>query len=415
MYNFAIAIYAFAVRLVSPFSKKAKKMLIGQKETFAILKKKIDPNSMYVWIHAASLGEFEQGRPLIERIKREKPEYKILLTFFSPSGYEVRKDYQEADIVCYLPFDFRKNVTQFLNLTRPQIAIFIKYEFWMNYLNQLRKRKIPTCIISTIFRPNQIFFRWYGRNYRQVLQNFDWFFLQDARSERLLKQLGIRDNTTVSGDTRFDRVYEISQQNKDLPLIDKFLNKTENSKDFALVAGSTWEKDEDILISYFNRHPEMKLIIAPHEFNKERLNQIISKITRPVVLYTQASEEEIEKADCLIIDCFGLLSTIYRYGEIAYIGGGFGVGIHNVLEAAVYGIPVIFGPNYSKFKEAADLVQVGGATSISNEGKFSRRMTEFMTYANYKQESGEKAGRYVFDNLGATERIFNKIFLPTQD
>jgi len=385
-------------------------MLIGQKETFTILKKQIDPEAKYIWFHAASLGEFEQGRPLIEKIKKEKPECKILLTFFSPSGYEIRKDYSEVDVVCYLPFDFHRNAVQFLNLVQPIVAIFIKYEFWMNYLDQLKKRNIPTCIISAIFRPDQIFFRWYGREYRKVLNNFTWFFLQDARSERLLNRLGIQGNTSISGDTRFDRVYEISQQHKDLPLIDKFLNKTEDGQDFALVAGSTWEKDEDILIPYFNRHPDVKLIIAPHEIDKDHINQILSKINRPVVLYSQANEDEIEKAACVVIDSFGLLSSIYRYGEIAYIGGGFGAGIHNVLEAAVYNIPVIFGPNYSRFKEATDLVNIGGATPVTNEARFARRMSELMTYSNLRKEAGEKAGRFVFDNLGATDKIYNKLF-----
>ena len=380
MYNFAIAIYALAVRLVSPFNKKAKKMLAGQKETFSILKKQIDPSAKYIWFHAASLGEFEQGRPLIEKIKKEKPEYKILLTFFSPSGYEVRKDYPGVDLVCYLPFDFLRNVTRFLDLTQPIVAIFIKYEFWMNYLNQLKERNVPICIVSAVFRPDQVFFRWYGKGYRKVLNNFTWFFLQDIQSEKLLNRLGIHGNTSISGDTRFDRVYEIAQQHKDLPLIDKFLNnETEDNKHFALVAGSTWENDEDILIPYFNRHKDIKLIIAPHEIDKEHINQIISKIKRPVVLYSQANENEIENADCLIIDCFGLLSSIYRYGDIAYVGGGFGTGIHNVLEAAVYSIPVIFGPNYSKFKEATDLLNIGGATSITNDARFARRMSELMT------------------------------------
>ena len=410
MYNFAIAVYAFVVWLASPFNRKAKKMLAGQKETFAILKEKIDPKVEYIWFHAASSGEFEQGRPLMEKIKKERPNYKILLTFFSSSGYEMRKNYQGADIVCYLPFDFPRNVTRFLDLVKPPKVIFIKYEFWMNYLNQLKKRNVPTYIISAVFRPNQIFFRWYGSGYRDVLKNFTWFFLQDYNSERLLRKFDIRGNTTVSGDTRFDRVCEISQQYKEFPLIDKFLNKTENNKNLALVAGSTWEKDEDVLIPYLNRHPEIKLIIAPHEINENRIKELISKLNRQVVLYSQANETKISTADCLIIDCFGLLSSIYRYGDIAYVGGGFGAGIHNTLEAAVYGIPVLFGPNYSKFKEADGLIYSGGAISVANEAKFSNRMNELLEFSYYREEAGNKAGKYVRENLGATEKIFNEIF-----
>ena len=411
MYSLVITIYAFVVWLVSPFNKKAKKMLAGQKETFAILKEKINPKEKYIWFHAASSGEFEQGRPLIEKIRKEKPEYKILLTFFSPSGYEVRKDYKGADVVCYLPFDFHRNATRFLDLTQPEMAVFIKYEFWMNYLNQLKKRTIPTYIISAIFRPDQIFFRWYGKGYRDVLKNFNWFFLQDANSAELLKELDICNNVTVSGDTRFDRVYEISQQCKDLPLIDKFLNKTATDKDFALVAGSTWEEDEDILIPYFNQHSEIKLIIVPHEFDENRINEIVSKLSRPVVLYSQANEKEVGEADCLIIDCFGLLSSVYRYGEVAYIGGGFGEGIHNILEAATYGIPVLFGPNHYKFKEARDLIYLGGGICVTGGDKFSTCMNQFLTYLQFRQESGEKAGKFIRNNLGATEQIFDKIFV----
>jgi 3-deoxy-D-manno-octulosonic-acid transferase len=410
MYNIAISFYAFVVRLVSPFNKKAKKMLAGQKKTFALLEEKIDKNSPYIWFHAASLGEFEQGRPLMEKIKQEKPEYKILLTFFSPSGYEVRKNYPGADIVCYLPFDFLRNVTQFLDLAHPVMAIFIKYEFWMNYLCRLKKRNIPTYIISAIFRPTQIFFRWYGRNYRKVLKNFKWFFLQDANSQGLLKKLDIRDNITISGDTRFDRVQEIYQQRKDIPLIDKFLNKKASDKDFVLVAGSTWEKDEEIIISYFNQTPEMKLVIAPHVITEERIKEFCSKLERPFARYSQMDEQEVSNVDCLVIDCFGLLSSIYRYGTVAYVGGGFGVGIHNILEAAVYGIPVIFGPNHSKFKEAKDLIECNGGISISGSDDFSIRMNTFLAYSSLLQEAGKSAKDYVTGNLGATHKIYEKIF-----
>lgn len=408
MYDVAITFYAFLVRLASLFNKKAQKMLAGQKKTFPVLAENIDPQARYIWFHAASLGEFEQGRPLIEKIREEKPQYKILLTFFSPSGYEVRKDYAGADVVCYLPFDYRSNAQKFLSLAKPEIAVFIKYEFWMNYLSQLRKRNIPTYIISAVFRPNQIFFRWYGYRYRNVLNNFNWFFVQDENSSALLKRFN-HNNVTITGDTRFDRVYKIFRQEKNLPLIEKFANKTEK-KQLVLIAGSTWDKDEEILIPFFNQHPEIKLIIAPHEINKSHIEQLKNRIKRPYALYSGAGEKEIEKADCLIIDCIGLLSSAYRYGETAYIGGGFGVGIHNVLEAAVYGIPVLFGPNYGKSREARELTALKGAFPVSGENDFSAQMNNLSASPELLKESGNIARDYVINNLDATQKIYEKFF-----
>ncbi|GHV31746.1 3-deoxy-D-manno-octulosonic acid transferase [Bacteroidia bacterium] len=408
MYDVVIASYAFIVRFASLFNKKAKKMLAGQGKTFSVLAENRDSQARYIWFHAASLGEFEQGRPLIEKIREEKPEYKILLTFFSPSGYEVRKNYAGADVVCYLPFDFPSNARKFLDLAKPEIAIFIKYEFWMNYLNYLKKRNIPTYIISAIFRPTQIFFRWYGYRYRNVLTDFNWFFVQDENSLKLLEKFN-HHNVTISGDTRFDRVHQISGQGEKLPHIEKFVQKTEE-KQRILIAGSTWEKDEEILLSFFNQHPEIKLIIAPHETKESRITEIVNRLKRPYILYSQADEKAIEKADCLIVDCVGLLSSIYRYGEIAYIGGGFGVGIHNVLEAAVYGMPVLFGPNYGKFKEAKELIAFKGAFSVSNEEDFSTRMNNLLAYPELIQTAGEKAKNYVVNNLGATQKIYDKVF-----
>ena len=408
MYDVAIVFYAFMVRLASLFNKKARKMLAGQGKTFSILAKNRDPQARYIWFHASSLGEFEQGRPLIEKIREEKPEYKILLTFFSPSGYEVKKDYAGADLVCYLPFDFRPNAQKFIDSVKPEIAIFIKYEFWQNYLNCLKNRNIPTYIISAIFRPTQVFFRWYGYRYRNVLTFFNWFFVQDKNSLKLLEKFN-HHNITVSGDTRFDRVYQISKQEKNLPLVEKFVNKTEE-KQLVLIAGSTWEKDEEILIPYFNQHAEIKLIIAPHETGKSRIMELKNRLKRPCVLYSQADEKEMENAECLIIDCVGLLSSIYRYGTIAYVGGGFGVGIHNILEAAVYGMPVLFGPNYHKFKEAGELIACEGAYSILNDTDFSARLNNLLIYPELIQTTGEKAKNYVINNLGATQKIYKKIF-----
>jgi 3-deoxy-D-manno-octulosonic-acid transferase len=409
MYNIAIALYALAVKLISPFHRKAQLMLNGQKQTFDILRQQIEPEARYIWFHAASLGEFEQGRPMIEKIKQEYPDYKILLTFFSPSGYEVRKNYPGADVICYLPFDRPKEVNRFLDRANPSIAIFIKYEFWMNYLLQLKKRCIPTYIISAIFRPNQLFFRSYANGYKEVLNTFDYFFVQDETSGKLLKEHG-KNNFSVYGDTRFDRVMDIYGQTKPLPLLDSFTADIRQKGGIVLVAGSSWPKDEDVFIPYFEQHPQMKLVIAPHEIHASHLSEIISKLNRPVLLYSQANEENIKDADCLIIDCFGLLSSIYRYGDLAYIGGGFGAGIHNILEAAVYGIPVIFGPNYQKFREARELLRYGGGFSINDNSSFNRQMDQLLASKEELQLSGKKAGEYVSRNIGATAKIMKDIF-----
>jgi len=414
MYYLAIFLYSLAVRIVAPFNKKAKKMLAGQKETFSILKKQLDPEASYIWFHAASLGEFEQGCPLIEKIRNENPAYKILLTFFSPSGYEVRKNYQGADIVCYLPFDHYWNAKKFLSLVKPAMAIFIKYEFWLNYLNQLKRIDTPTYIISAIFRPTQVFFRWYAYRYRKVLKNYYWLFVQDQQSLNLLKQFNFL-NVSVAGDTRFDRVYEIFKQRKELPLVEKFLNKAENGKNLTLVAGSTWIKDEDILIPYFNQNPEIKLIIAPHEINEQRIEALKSRFTRQVIRYSQADENTINDADCLIIDSIGLLSSIYRYGDIAYVGGGFSKGIHNILEAAVYGLPVMFGPKHHKFREANELSACRGAIAITCEDDFFSNMNNFLSNPNMINESGKSAKEYVERNLGATQTIYEKLYFVTSD
>lgn len=408
MYNFAIHLYAWAVKRVAPFHKKARLMVQGQRNTNAILRQHIRKNCSYIWFHASSLGEFEQGRPMMERVKREHPEYKILLTFFSPSGYEVRKNYQGADIVCYLPFDTPRNVQQFLDLAQPSVAVFIKYEFWENYLTELQLRWIPVYIISAIFRPEQAFFKWYGARYRKVLRCFDHLFVQDEASAALLARYGIT-NVSVCGDTRFDRVTDIRSQAKDLPLVKQFVTLPDGEKAFTLVAGSSWPQDEAIFIDYFNRHPEMKLIIAPHEIHEEHLQHIQSLLKRPFVRFSQANEENIAGKDCVIIDCFGLLSSIYRYGEVAYVGGGFGAGIHNVLEAAVYGVPVIFGPKYHKFKEAHDLIASGGGFSIATASAFDERMDEFLTYSEALSAAGTSSARMVQNCVGATDKIMKEL------
>ena len=405
IYNLGIHIYQLGIRLAGLFSDKPAKMVKGHREAYDLLKNKIDRNARYIWFHAASLGEFGQGRPLIERIRKEYPQYKILQTFFSPSGYEVRKNYEGADIVCYLPMDTPGNAKKFIDLVNPYMVFFVKYEFWQNYLNTLYNKGIPVYSVSSIFRPNQIFFRWYGKGYQQVLKTFEHLFVQNEESKKLLATIGVM-NTTVVGDTRFDRVLDICKAAKQLPLVQKFKGDS-----LTFVAGSSWGPDEEIFIKYFNAHPELKLIIAPHVVNDGHLKEIMSKLQRSCIRYTQATEENVQQADCLIIDCYGLLSSIYRYGEISYIGGGFGVGIHNVLEAAVYGIPVIFGPNNKKFREAQHLLANKGGFEIKNYEDFETLMDKFLTDESYLEQSGKAAGDYVKNNSGAMEKIMDCVKL----
>lgn len=408
MYNFVIALYALIVNLISPFHRKARLMVKGHKEIYKKLRSNIDPNSKYVWLHAASLGEFEQGRPILEKIKTEHPDYKILLTFFSPSGYEVRKDYELADIVCYLPFDRIRNVKRFLNIVNPSIAIFIKYEFWYNFINQLHKRSIPTYMVSAIFRPNQIFFRWYGIQYRKILSYYECICVQDENSKDLLSRINI-NNVEVCGDTRFDRVCDIKNRAKHLPIGEAFVQHQTENNGLTLVAGSSWPKDEDVFIEYFNCNPNLKLIIAPHEIHEAHLGYIESILKRPSIRYSKATVEDVDNYDCLIIDTFGLLSSLYRYGQVAYVGGGFGVGIHNILEAAVYGIPVIFGPNFKKFREANQLLEAGGGYSIHDSDGFLSLMDEFIEYPKVLHAAGQHAGDYVKNNAGVVDKVMRII------
>lgn len=403
-YSLALYLYVLAIILVSPFHKKARLIVKGQWQTFRILKKKIRDDEKYVWFHAASLGEFEQGRPLMERLRREHPEYKILLTFFSPSGYEVRKNYEGADVICYLPFDTPGNVMSFLRLAHPCMAFFIKYEFWNNYLHACHFKNIPVYSVSSIFRENQVFFRWYGKAYGHVLKCITYFFVQNEFSRELLLRKGF-SNVTVVGDTRFDRVLDIAKQAKELPIVEQFKQGSR-----LMVAGSSWGPDEDLIIPYFNEHPELKLIIAPHVIKESHLKEIEGKLQRPSVRYTQVSEENITKADCLIIDCFGLLSSIYRYGEIAYVGGGFGSGIHNVPEAAVYGLPVIIGPNNKKFREAQTLLSLGGCFEVQDSATFVETMDRLFLDEKFLRERGQIAGNYIFDNSGASNLVYEAVF-----
>ncbi|MDZ3817368.1 3-deoxy-D-manno-octulosonic acid transferase [Prevotella bivia] len=411
MYNIIMYLIQFGIVVGSYFNKKLRKMLDGEREAIKQIREKVDPDAQYIWFHAASLGEFEQGRPLIEKVHKEHPEYKILLTFFSPSGYEVRKNYTGADIITYLPIDTITNARAFLRAIRPVMAFFIKYEFWYNYLHILQYRGVPTYSVSSIFRPNQIFFKWYGRNYGRVLQCFTHFFVQNEESQQLLAGIGFK-NSTVVGDTRFDRVLQIKEASKQLPIVDSFVHIHEEKKPLTFVAGSSWPPDEAIFIEYFNTHPSWKLIIAPHVIGEDHLKQIISLLkNKKVVRYTQTTETDAANADVLIIDCFGLLSSIYRYGEVAYVGGGFGVGIHNVLEAAVWSIPVIFGPNNAHFAEAQGLKHSGGGFEIHNLEDFSKYIQRFEVETNFRLECGIAGGKYVAALAGASNKVLNNIQL----
>lgn len=405
VYTFIIHLYAFSIEMASFFNRKARMTRLGQWRTNGILRDCIEENAKYIWFHAASLGEFEQGRPLIEIIRKKYPHYKILLTFFSPSGYEVRKDYDGADVVCYLPFDTPYKVRKFINLANPAMAVFIKYEFWLNYLSELKRRKIPTYVVSAIFRKEQIFFKPYGKWYLKALHCFDRLFVQDENSAQLLSEFGITD-VSVCGDTRFDRVLEVQRQARLLPIIGEFVG---DGKQLILVAGSTWPPDEDILIPYFNEHPEIKLIIAPHEIHRAHLMDIASKLQRPSVRMSETNDQNIADKDCLVIDSFGLLSSIYRYGEVAYIGGGFGDGIHNTLEAAVYGLPTLFGTRYHKYKEAIDLIENGGGLTFTNSAGFISLMDKFLANPELIKEAGDIVTEYVKQNSGVTEKILKEL------
>ena len=444
MYNIIIYAYLIGVAIYSRFNEKVRKMWRGERDAFRVLREKVEPGARYVWFHAASLGEFEQGRPLMEQLRHDHPELKILLTFFSPSGYEVRKDYKGADIICYLPLDTIRNARRFLRLIRPEMAFFIKYEFWYNYLHILKHRGVPTYSVSSIFRDGQVFFRWYGRQYGRVLKCFTHFYVQNEKSRELLHTIGI-DCVTITGDTRFDRVLQIKEQHE-APLsspegdtIVRFLKASLSSPEGdtivqqsneapsgavggafpkVFVAGSSWPPDEDIFIRYFKEHPEWKLIIAPHVIGEDHLQQIITKLgDLKVIRYTETEKSlssllsPLSSFNILLIDCFGLLSSIYRYATVSYVGGGFGVSIHNTLEAAVWGCPVIFGPENQKFQEAQGLKACGGGFEIKGYEDFEALMNRFDGDKAFLADAGHKAGAYVQSLAGATRKILSDVKL----
>ncbi len=416
VYTLVIYIYMCLVSLAALFGhKKARLMRRGQRATWKILRERIDVADRPVWFHVASLGEFEQGRLLIERLKREHPEQKILLTFFSPSGYEVRKNYEYADAVCYLPFDTKPGVRKFLRLAHPAMAVFVKYEFWANYLFLCHQRDIPVYSVSSIFRPSQLFFRPWNMGYSRVLWWVTHFFVQNEASRLLLARKGLT-NVTVTGDTRLDRVVQIQQKARSLPLVEAFVGDGAQN---VFVAGSSWPPDEDVYLPYF-AHKGWKLIIASHEISTLRIEKLRARCEREVgytITYGEAasfSADALREARVLLVDCFGLLSSIYRYGTVAYVGGGFGVGIHNVPEAAVYGLPVLFGPNNKKFQEAQTLLARGGAFEVGGNVDFAEKMDSLLSDPKSLNQAGKAAAEYIHSGAGAVERIYKAIFNPCQ-
>lgn len=403
LYNIAIATYASLIRTISPWNEKARLWSEGRKGIFERMRQSITGERV-VWVHAASLGEFEQGRPIIEHIRANYPEYKILLTFFSPSGYEIRKNYEGADYIFYLPADTKANVRKFLDIVKPEVAIFVKYEFWLNMLSELRRRKVRTYVVSAIFRQNSIFFRPYGSMWCRALETFDTIFVQDDTSRRLLATIGF-DNVVVAGDTRFDRVAQIASMAKRVDVIEEFKGERP-----LFVAGSTWGPDEEILLPLINENPHIKFVIAPHEMEEERINHILKSVKGGAVRYTQREGVDLAAQQVLVLDTIGMLSSVYGSATWAYIGGGFGVGIHNTLEAATFGLPIAFGTNYAKFKEAVDMVSLGAATSVDGAEALKAWFAPLRDDAEHLASVSRAAKEYTARHQGATQCIVKNIF-----
>ncbi len=405
-YLAVIKIYYLLIAIASWFNPKARFWIRGRKGIFKRLKQEINPNENIAWFHCASLGEFEQGRPLIEAFKEKYKEHKILLTFFSPSGYEIRKNYEGADYIYYLPLDTPKNARRFLNIVNPSVVFFIKYEFWYFFIKEIGKREIPLYLVSGIFRKSQRFFKKYAYRSQKMLSEFKHFFVQNDESADLLNSIQL-NNVSVTGDTRFDRVYTIAKNSKTLPLIERFKGDQQ-----LLIAGSTWKPDEDLIIKYLNESKnDLKVIIAPHEIHPENIARIIRSIDTDlrILKYSEADNMNISNAQVLIIDNIGLLSSLYKYGDLAYIGGGFGKGIHNTLEAATFGMPLLFGPNYLKFKEAVDMINAGGAYSITEYDELKDKIDFFISHPDEIIHAGKVTSDYVENKRGATLKILNFI------
>ena len=401
LYNLVISIAGFFLKIVALFSPKIKLFIDGRKNVFSILEEKIKDTDKTIWFHSASLGEYEQGLPVIEKIKEKYPLHKIVVTFFSPSGYEVRKNNTVTDVTIYLPLDTKKNAKRFLKLVHPEKAFFIKYEFWLNYLKELETSKTPTYLISGIFRDSQMFFKWYGGFYRKALKAFTYFFVQNESSKQKIEAIGF-NNVIVSGDTRFDRVNAILERDNSLDYIEKFKNNQTT-----IIIGSSWPKDEALIAEYINQAPDnVKFIIAPHNIKTEQISNLKSQITKSSVLFSEKNNLDLSNYSVFIIDTIGLLTKIYSYGTIAYVGGGFGnPGIHNILEPATFGIPIIIGPNFSNFAEAVELVKLKGCTVISNSDELKNSFDQLINDGNFLKEKGQICKSYIQDNTGATNSI----------
>ena len=405
LYNLVISIAGFFLKIVALFSPKIKLFTEGRKDVFSILEQKIKPSDKTIWFHSASLGEYEQGLPVIEKIKEKYPSHKIVVTFFSPSGYEVRKNNTVADVTVYLPLDTKSNAKKFLKLAHPELAFFIKYEFWLNYLKELETSKTPTYLISGIFRDNQMFFKWYGGFYRKALKAFTYFFVQNESSKQKIEAIGFQ-NVIVSGDTRFDRVNAILERDNTLDFIENFKNNIPT-----IVIGSSWPKDEALIAEYINQAPEdVKFIIAPHNIKADQIAALKSQITKPTVLFSEKANVDLSSFNVFIIDTVGLLTKIYSYGTIAYVGGGFGnPGIHNILEPATFGIPIVIGPNYSNFAEATQLVALGGCVVISTSNELKQNLDRLLTDKAFFEEKSQICKAYIQDNKGATNTIMSLV------
>lgn len=403
-YHILLNIVWFGLHVVALFNAKIKLFVRGRKQTFSILEDKLTSADKTIWMHVASLGEFEQGLPILERLRAQYPKHKLVLSFFSPSGYEVKKNTKAADVVVYLPMDSLSNAKRFLKLVHPELAIFVKYEVWPNYLDQLKKSNTPTILISAIFSKRQIYFKPYGGFMRKSLQKFDTYFVQDDDSKKLLDSIGIT-KVQVGGDTRLDRVSEILERNNRLDFMDRFKNNQ-----LCLVAGSTWPEDESILIDYINRTEErLKFVIAPHQIKPAHVAKITAALQKPSICYSALGDQNLKEIDVLIIDTIGLLTKIYSYANIAYVGGGFATGLHNTMEPAVFGVPIIIGPQFEGFKEAEDLVREGGIVPVSSKDSFSNLMNDLLTHPTTLQNKGKINSDYINSNKGASDLIMKYI------
>lgn len=405
LYNILISIVSVFLQVIALFNKKIKLFVDGRTTVFDELKTSITDLDKTIWMHCASLGEFEQGRPIIEKLKNNYSKHKIVLTFFSPSGFEVQKKYKGVDVVCYLPLDSKENAKRFIELVHPEIAIFVKYEFWPNFLRQLNNRNIKTLLVAGIFRKEQLFFKPYGSWMRKPLKAFSHFFVQDENSKTMLETIGFQ-NTSISGDTRFDRVAQITNQENSLPFMDTF-----KGTDLLIIAGSTWKPDTTLLTHFMNTNeiPNIKLVIAPHNIATKEIEILRNQLNKKVALYSERNDSDLKEATIFIVDTIGILTKIYSYADVAYVGGGFETGLHNILEPATFAVPVIIGPQFDKFKEARELVDIKGCLVVTNQTELNEQLTSLLTNSDFRNTTGNICKNYVEENKGATATVMHYI------